>query len=57
MMNAQRVLRGSFLVALMALATACVVAEPREGYYDNGHHRYYGEHTWHECGDRDEHCH
>lgn len=57
MQNAQRVFRGSFLVALMALATACVVAEPREGYYDNGHHRYYREHTWHECGDRDEHCH
>lgn len=56
MTNLQRVLRGGFLVAIVAFASACVVAEPREGYYDHDHHRYYREHTWHDCGDHDDHC-
>ena len=38
------------------LATACT-NEPREGYYDRDHHRYYHEHQWRDCVDRDEHCH
>ena len=52
----QRVAQGSFLLALTAIASGCIVAEPREGYWDRGHNRWYHEHTWHECGDRDEHC-
>jgi hypothetical protein len=48
--------KSAFLTGLIALASACVVAGPREGYYDRDHHRYYREHTWHECGDRDDHC-
>jgi hypothetical protein len=53
----QRVAQGSFLLSFVAIAFGCVVAEPREGYWDRDHHRYYHEHAWHECGDRDEHCH
>jgi hypothetical protein len=48
--------KGSFLAALMVLASACVVETPREGYYDSDHHRYYHEHTWHECGEHDAYC-
>jgi hypothetical protein len=43
------------LLGLIVFASACVVA-PREGYYDNDHHRYYHENAWHDCGERDEHC-
>ncbi len=57
MTHLQRVLRGGFLVAIVTFASACVVAEPREGYYDHDHHRYYREHNWHDCGDHDDHCH
>jgi hypothetical protein len=57
MTHTLRILKGGFLMGIIALASACVVAEPRDGYYDHDHHRYYGEHTWHECGDRDDHCH
>ena len=56
MTNTQQILRGSFLMGLIALASACVVAEPREGYYDHEHHRYWQEHNWHECGDHDDRC-
>lgn len=56
MTNLQRVLRGGFLVAIVTFASACVVAEPREGYYDRDHHRYYREHVWHDCIDRDDRC-
>jgi hypothetical protein len=34
----------------------CIVAQPREGYYDRPHHRYYHEHTWVVCGPGDRHC-
>jgi len=51
----QRIGMCGILLGLMLLATACVV-EPREGYYDHGRNRYYHEHTWHDCGERDEHC-
>jgi hypothetical protein len=30
--------------------------EPAEGYYDNAHHRWYHEHAWVACDDRDPHC-
>ena len=49
----------SVLIGLMALMSACVIA-PRdgyhEGYYDRDHHRYYHEHSWHDCGEHDDHC-
>lgn len=51
---------GSFLLGLITLTTlsGCVV-EPREGYYDRDHHRWYHEHRWHDCDERgrDDHCH
>ncbi len=30
--------------------------EPTEGYYDREHHRWYHEHAWVVCDDRDPHC-
>jgi hypothetical protein len=54
--NIKGVSRGGIVMAIIAFAAGCVVAEPREGYYDRDHHRYYREHTWHECGERDEVC-
>lgn len=58
------------LLALMGtvatLASGCVIAERdggsrhddqyREGYYDRDNHRYYHEHQWRDCEERDEHC-
>ena len=52
----ERVAHASFLLALIAIASGCVVAEPREGYYDHDHHRYYHEHVWHECVVGDPFC-
>lgn len=43
------------LLGLVLLAPGCVI-EPREGFYDRDHHRWYHEHAWRDCGDRDEHC-
>lgn len=70
MTYAQSALRGGILLGMMALVSACVIAEHgdgyrehegyREGYYDRDHHRYYHDHGWRECGERgerDEHCH
>jgi hypothetical protein len=54
------IIRAMLLVlALMLMAPGCVVVEPREGSYDRDHHRWWHEHGWRECGDRDhrdEHC-
>jgi hypothetical protein len=44
------------VLGLTVLVNGCVV-EPREGFYDRDHHRWWHEHQWHECGERDEHCH
>jgi hypothetical protein len=44
------------LYALTSVLAGCVVAEPREGYYDHGHARYYHNHAWVVCGRGDEHC-
>ena len=52
----QRVAQGSFLLALIAIASGCVVAEPREGYWDHDHARWYHNHGWVNCGPGDEHC-
>jgi hypothetical protein len=56
MKNMHYLVKGSFLMGLIALASACVVAVPREGYYDHEHHRYYHEHEWHECAEHDAYC-
>lgn len=60
MIDAKRVVIGSFLLGLAVLSAGCVVATPRdgyrEGYYDRDQHRYYHEHVWVACGDRDDHC-
>ena len=50
------VLLGALMVTTSLLASGCVV-EPREGFYDRDHHRWYHEHAWRDCGERDEHCH
>lgn len=49
---AQRIL---LLLGFILLVPGCVV-EPREGFYDHDHARWYHEHAWHDCGERDEHC-
>ncbi len=56
MINTMRIVKSTFILGLIGLAMGCVV-EPTEGYYDRDHHRYYHEHVWHECGDRDGYCH
>jgi hypothetical protein len=43
------------LLGLVFFVSGCVV-EPREGYYDANHHRWWHEHAWHDCGDNDSHC-
>jgi hypothetical protein len=50
-----RILMGSCLLAIVCLAGACN-REPREGFYDRDHHRWYHEHGWRDCGERDDHC-
>ena len=56
MFDTQRLFISGFLLGLMALSSACVIAGPHEGYYDHSQHRYYHENAWHTCGDQDEHC-
>jgi len=56
MTNGKQIVKGAFLLGLLALASACVVAEPREGYYDHEHSRYYHEHEWHACGEHSDSC-
>jgi hypothetical protein len=53
--NVKGILQSVLVAALLVASTACVV-EPRESYYDHDHHRYYHEHSWHDCGDHDDHC-
>ena len=48
-------IKGSFLLGLVAFASGCVI-EPREGYWDHEHHRWYHEHGWVVCDDHDWHC-
>lgn len=53
------VFKAGFLLALYLMTTllsACVVAQPREGYYDRPHHRWYHDHAWVVCGPGDIHC-
>jgi hypothetical protein len=56
MTSSQSIFRAATLLGLIAMSSACVVAGEREGNYDRDHHRYYHENTWHDCGERDEHC-
>ncbi len=53
----ETVIKGTILLVLTISSSACIVAEPREGYYDREHTRYYHEHKWHECGERNDFCH
>ncbi len=55
MTNTKRIVKSSLLLELIVIVCGCVVV-PHEGYYDRDHHRYYHDHAWHECVDRDEHC-
>jgi hypothetical protein len=55
MKNLKRLGQGGLLMSVLMLATGCLV-EPRNDHYDRDHHRYYHEHAWHECVERDEHC-
>jgi hypothetical protein len=53
------IVKAAVLLSLYALTTVlagCVVAEPREGYYDHDHARYYHNHAWVDCGRDDSHC-
>ena len=56
MKNTKRIATSTFLLGLIGLVVGCMVG-PREGFYDSDHHRYYHENGWHDCADRDEHCH
>ncbi len=49
MTTKQSIFKGALLAGMLTMASGCIVTEPREGYYDHGHHRYYREHAWHEC--------
>ena len=52
-----RILIGSFVLGMALFnLSGCIVAEPHEGYYDHDHHRWYHEHNWRGCEERDEHC-
>jgi hypothetical protein len=55
MKDSIRIAQTGIVLALLMASSACVV-EPRNGYYDRDHHRYYHEHVWIDCGEHDEHC-
>jgi hypothetical protein len=67
----RRIAQFSFLLGLLSLTSACLLevprqgygeypgysrGEPREGYWDREHARYYHEHGWHECRENDRYC-
>jgi hypothetical protein len=54
-MTTQKRIPVSILWGLSRLFAGCVV-EPREGFYDHGHHRYYHDHHWHDYDEQEEHC-
>lgn len=74
--TSKSITRLSCLLSLIALLASCVWVphdrggysddggyhdQYREGYYDRDHNRYYHDHRWHQCRDRDDrddsHCH
>lgn len=69
MQDTRSIARLSCGLSLIGLLASCVWVPrndggyrdrsyPREGYYDRDHHRYYHDHEWHQCRDRDDpHCH
>jgi hypothetical protein len=53
--------RTLLLLGLAVLVPGCVIEphgpyydEPREGYYDRDQHRWWHEHGWRDCRDRDD---
>lgn len=59
------IVRGSCLIALVALLGGCVIAPAHdgyrdggyhEGYYDHSHHRWWHNNGWHDCDRDDPHC-
>ena len=52
-----RLVVGSLMLGMYFITSGCIVAEPREGYYDRDHHRWYHEHAWRTCEEHDAHCH
>ncbi|HVW68178.1 MAG TPA: hypothetical protein VHB68_04345 [Steroidobacteraceae bacterium] len=52
-----RLVVGSLMLGMYFITSGCIVAEPREGYYDRDHHRWYHEHAWRACEEHDAHCH
>jgi hypothetical protein len=56
MRNILTLVKGTLLAGMFTVATGCIVAEPREGYWDRDHHRYYHEHGWHDCAEGDRYC-
>jgi hypothetical protein len=56
MKNIRRIAQFGFLLGLLSLTTGCIVAGPREGYWDRDHARYYHNHGWHECGEHNDFC-
>ncbi len=55
--TARGIAKSSFILSLIAMASACVVETPRDGYWDRDNHRWYHDHAWHECVENDVHCH
>jgi hypothetical protein len=56
MTTTRRIAQISFLLSLVSFMSACVIAEPREGYWDRDHARYYHEHAWHACEHDSAYC-
>ena len=56
MTRAIRITLGSFLMGLFLFGSSGCVVEPREGYYDHHHHRWYHEHRWRDCDEREWRC-
>jgi hypothetical protein len=49
-------LKLAFLLGWIGITSVACNGEPHEGYYDRDHHRWYHEHAWRDCTERDEHC-
>ena len=56
MKQMRRIAQFGVLLGLCTLVSACIVAGPREGYWDREHARYYHEHAWHPCGEHNDYC-
>jgi hypothetical protein len=52
------IVKSGIVLALLLASSGCYVVEPRSGYYDREHNRYYYEHSWRDCREHehDEHC-